>query len=462
MRYIMWHLDDKEPIYVQIYEQIKKMILEKKYIENQKLPSKRGMADSLKVSPMTVDVAYQQLMAEGYIYSKPKSGYFVEKDLDTFIPVKTVSNQDIDMKKSVKTYPYAFKTNVVDTSLFPYATWSKLTRTVLLDYQHALLNESDPQGLYELRLEIAKYLDIHRGISIDPSQIIIGSGSTSLMTLLVELLGRDKHYAIENPSYQKKHQLYKGQNVSLSLIGLDGSGMDIRELKRKNVDVIHITTSHQFPTGVVMPISRRIELLNWANQTNRYIIEDDYDSEFRFSGKPIPALTGLNQDKIIYMNTFTKTLAPSFRMNYMVLPKDLLKHYLNHLTHHSCTVPLLEQYVLYLFMKQGSFDRHINKMKKRYKQKVDLITDILSLYPFIKIKHFDAGLHGIIEVKTKKMPDCMKAFEMAGIDIKSMDDFYLDYPRKSVELVLGYAGIPIESLEKNIKMLAETIKKHCS
>ena len=461
MRYIMWHLDDKEPIYVQIYEQIKKMILEKKYVENQKLPSKRGLADSLKVSPMTVDVAYQQLLTEGYIYSKPKSGYYVEANLAYF---RTIPNNytNSNIQKPVKTMQYAFKTNVVDTSLFPYSTWSKLTKTVLLDYQHALLNESDQKGLFELRLEIAKYLEIHRGMSVDPNQIIIGSGSTSLIALLVELLGRDKHYAIENPSYQKNYQLYKGQGVFLSFIDLDASGIAIDQVKNINPDIIHITPSHQFPTGTLMPISRRIELLNWANEGDRYIIEDDYDSEFRYSGKPIPALSSLNQEKIIYMNTFTKTLAPSFRMNYMVLPKHLLEHYINDVTHHSCTVPLLEQYVLYLFMKQGSFDRHLNKMKHLYKQKVDMITAIFSRYPCIKIKHFDAGLHGIIEVKTKKMPVLLQALVDMDIDIKSMDQFNLNSQTGSKQLVIGYAGIPLSILEKHVTVLAETIKKHCS
>lgn len=462
----MWNLDEDlkgEPLYVRIYQQIKKMIHEKKYVEDEKLPSKRKLSQTLKVSPMTVDLAYQQLIAEGYVYSVEKSGYFVASQVDFALIKPKDQEKEEPVYKKEETFRYEFRTNVVDTSLFPYATWSKLARKVLSDYPSEMLNDVDPKGLYDLRLEISKYLEIYRGMKVDANQIIIGSGSTSLISMLVELLGRNKHYAMENPGYQKIKKLFIGNGVKLSFIDLDYLGLDVKKLESSHAEIIHITPSHQFPSGIIMPIQRRIELLNWANKDeNRFIIEDDYDSEFRYSGKPIPALQGLDhQEKIIYMNTFSKTLSPSFRMSYVVLPKKLMNIYHELSSYHACTVPLLEQYILAAFMKQGSFERHINRMKNLYKQKVEIVIHEVNKHKEFHLANFEAGLHAVLEIYTK-MPEAelISLLKNEKIMISGLSDFFVgkllwSYP----VLILGYSGIPLSDLKKNIEHLIQTIKK---
>jgi GntR family transcriptional regulator / MocR family aminotransferase len=453
---IMEHV--KKPIYVELYEQFKSMIVEGKYDENQKLPSKRKLSAELKISPLTVEAAYQQLIAEGYVYSVEKSGYFVSKRVEVVLSAKESKLNILYTKKEKKDdYLYEFNTNVVDTSLFPNATWAKLSREVLSENHHEMLNITHPEGMEELRFEIARYLELYRGMHVDPSQIIIGSGSSSLIGLLVEILGRKEYYAMENPGYSKIYHLFKGNDVHLSLIGLDEMGICVDELIESNANIVHITPSHQFPTGVVMPIQRRNELLNWANKKdNRFIIEDDYDSEFRFQGKPIPALQGLDyNDKVIYMNTFTKTLAPSFRMGYMVLPRQLLSIYHKIKGYHGCTVPNFEQYIMYKFMKGGYFERHVNRMKNHYRQKIELIMKIAEKYPKIKIKGYESGLHFLMEVDSNsKEEDMVSNAKKNKIRVSGLAS-YLQENSISLNkaLVIGYSGIEIEKLDQAINLL---------
>ncbi|TNF08977.1 MAG: PLP-dependent aminotransferase family protein, partial [Bacillota bacterium] len=354
-----------------------------------------------------------------------------------------------------------FETNEIDTSLFPNATWAKLSRQVLSENYEQMLNETDPQGLFLLRKEIARYLEIYRGMTVNINQIIIGSGSTSLISLIVEILGRKNHYAIENPGYKKIYQLFKANDVNLSLISLDEHGVSMQALKSSKASVIHITPSHQFPMGIVMPIQRRVELLNWANESpDRFIIEDDYDSEFRYQGMPIPALQGLDQhDSIIYMNTFTKTLAPSFRISYMVLPKRLMYRYEEISLYHGCTVPNFEQYILYKFMSEGHFERHINRMRNLYKQKIEVIIKKIQKYPYLRLNGYDAGLHALLVIeKDVNVEKLLLVFEHEKIKISSISDYYHSEHLQTFQtFILGYAGIPLEQLSYNIDKLLNTI-----
>jgi GntR family transcriptional regulator / MocR family aminotransferase len=451
------------PIYVNLYEQIKKMIQEGKYSENEKLPSKRKLAASLKISPLTVDAAYQQLIAEGYVYSIEKSGYYVAKQVEV-LENTTKQKYKIEYENQIETidYKYAFRTNVVDTSLFPNATWAKLSREVLSENHHEMLNITNPKGMEPLRKEIAKYLELYRGMKVHEEQIIIGSGTTSLISILIEIFGRDKHYAIEDPGYSKIYHLYKGNDVKLSLINVDDNGLSLEHLINAQANIVHITPSHQFPTGIVMPIQRRNELLNWAiASTDRYIIEDDYDSEFRFQGKPIPALQGLdNHQKVIYMNTFTKTLAPSFRMSYMVLPLKLLTKYKEISAHHSCTVPNFEQYIMYKFMNGGYFERHINRMKNQYRQKLDIILKMIQKYPNIEIKGHETGLHFLLVIDTGASEQTIiQKAKKQRIEISGLSSYYKIQGHKNSKptLVIGYSGIKTEEIETYMNALISII-----
>ncbi len=456
----------KVPLYVELYHQFKSMIQDGKYAEDQKLPSKRKLATSLKISPLTVDAAYQQLIAEGYVYSVEKSGYYVGKRVE-LLKKKTSQTllQDMDDVQEKVQYAYELKTNVVDTTLFPNATWAKLAREVLSENHHEMLNNLDPQGLQRLRREIARYLELYRGMKVHERQIVIGSGSTSLIGMLVELLGRHKKYAIEDPGYSKIYHLFKGNDVDLSLIPLDDFGCSIEMLRQKKIDVIHITPSHQFPMGIVMPIQRRNELLNWVSETSsRYIIEDDYDSEFRYQGKPIPALQGLDiHDRVIYMNTFTKTLAPSFRMSYMVLPEHLLSPYLTMSSYHGCTVPNFEQFILYKFMHEGYFERHVNRMRNHYREKIDKIIHLTSSCPKVSIEGYEAGLHFLI-----KLPSYMDESNIVDqirkekIFVSGLKSYVQDLERyyQGPALVIGYSGLSSNDLEHAIQLILKIISKN--
>ena len=463
MMFDILNQNKSEPIYVSLYRHIRKMIEENKYVEGQKLPSKRKLAEQLKISPLTVEASYQQLIAEGYVFAIEKKGYYISQKIEL---VEILKKKIIYQQKKVEpeiTYRYAFKTNVVDTSLFPNHTWAKLSREVLSETHHEMLNVTHPQGVLMLRKEIAKYLELYRGMIVDETQIIIGSGSSSLISLLIELLGRDKHYAIENPGYSKNYDLYRGNDVTLSLISLDDSGIRIDELINSHAEVVHITPSHQFPMGIVMPIQRRIELLNWSNRSvGRYIIEDDYDSEFRFQGKPIPALQGFYEnDHVIYMNTFAKTLAPSFRMSYMVLPNNLLSRYQKIVSYHGCTVPNFEQFIMYKFMHGGFFERHINRMRNQYRQKLEMILKITANHPDIKLKGYDSGLHFLMEVDTKETEESLIKrilnHKILVSGLSSYDQLAQHIMHKPT-LVLGYSGIKLDEIEDSIAALISTLK----
>jgi GntR family transcriptional regulator / MocR family aminotransferase len=454
----------KSPLYVELYEQIKKMIQEGKYLENEKLPSKRKLGASLKISPLTVDAAYQQLIAEGYVYSIEKSGYYVSKQVEVLENIKKEKYKvSYDTNKKAINYQYEFKTNVVDTSLFPNATWAKLSREVLSENHHEMLNITNPKGMEPLRKEIAKYLELYRGMKVNEEQIIIGSGTTSLISMLIEILGRNKHYAIEDPGYSKIYHLYKGNDVELSLVPVDDGGLRVDALIQSKAEIVHITPSHQFPTGVVMPIQRRSELLNWAiSSNNHYIIEDDYDSEFRFQGKPIPALQGLDEhQKVIYMNTFTKTLAPSFRMSYMVLPEKLLNDYQEISSHHGCTVPNFEQYIMYKFMHGGYFERHINRMKNHYRQKIDIILKTLQNEPHLQIKGHETGLHFLMTIDTDKSEkEIIEEAKQHEINVSGLSMYYMNQKNKNTKptLVIGYSGIKTQDINLYMSKLITLLK----
>lgn len=451
----------KEYIYLEIYTHLKSMILSDVLKENDRLPSKRKLAASFSVSPMTIHKAYQELIDEGYVYTIEKKGYYVSKKIPIFFNQKKVKDVKIKEIKD-KTYLYDFNTSHVDTTYFPHQTWAKLAREVLSEHKETMLNDVDAHGLYDLRSEIAKHLDIYRSMSVDQNQIIIGSSSTQLLSLLIELLGRDMIYGIEDPSYPKIFRLFKTLDIKTNLIQLDEHGLSAKKLDASDTKVVHIVSSHQFPSGITMPIQRRIELLNWAYKgSNRYIIEDDYDSEFKYQGRPIPALKGLDKgEKVIYMNTFSKSLAPSFRVAYLVLPLHLMKRFNKVMQYHRCTVPNFEQYILYKFMNKEHFSRHLHKMMKIYREKLDLILSITEQYQMINIKNYESGLHFILSFyATVGESDIIKQLEIQDIHVLGMSVFRQTENRQKdiVELVIGYSGLSKAHIKLGYTKLLETI-----
>ncbi|HAN20884.1 MAG: GntR family transcriptional regulator [Clostridiales bacterium GWF2_36_10] len=453
------------PIYIYLYNCIKLDIENKTIKSNEKLPSKRNLAEHLKVSIMTVQNAYLQLLSEGYIYSREKSGYYAS-DLEWFNT--TVSNKNVLVKqlnKNTDEYYIDFCENSINIGNFPFSIWSKQMRDVLSERDSELLRKSPIEGVLKLRNAIAVFLHHFRGMLVLPEQIIIGAGTEYLYGLLVKLLGKDDIYAVEDPGYKKITQIYKKENVSCRHISLDKYGISVEELKKSDVNIVHISPSHHFPTGIVMPIKRRQELLNWANEEiNRYVIEDDYDSEFRFTGKLIPTMQSIDvQDKVIYINTFSKTISPAIRISYMVLPCSLAKKYKEELDFYSCTVSSFEQYTLAKFIENGYFERHINRMRKLYKLKRDLIIKVIrssSLESKIDILEENSGLHLILKLETDMSDEeIVHQAKINNIKISCLSQYcYKQENAIKSMVIINYSGVDVAKVEPAIKTLSKIIR----
>ena len=465
-------------LYEYLYKCIKQDILNGNLTPNDKLPSKRNFAKHLGVSTITVENAYAQLMVEGYIYSVPKKGFYVSK-VYNFVNkiehtgqrrgnVSSDSNDIIDVTKTnTKEYFFAnFSSNQTDISSFPFATWAKLMREVLHENQQELITNSPSGGIYELREAIARHLKDFRGVEVSPKQIIIGAGTEYLYGLIIQLLGFDKKYGVENPGHRKIAQIYESHHVSCEHIAMDHSGILVDDLKKKNIDVIHISPSHHFPTGIIMPINRRYELLNWASEDERrYIIEDDYDSEYRLIGQPIPALQNIDtMEKVIYINTFTKTLASTIRISYMVLPMHLLDEFYDRLSFYSCTVSNFEQYTLARFIEEGYFEKHLNRMRTFYHGRRDALLQAIRnslLSKKVTILEEDSGLHFLIRIQMDQTDEeFCKACMENEIKIVPVSDYYQSKKESAKHVfIINYSSILEENMDEAVDRIYQALMK---
>lgn len=481
---LTYSFDDRgmDFLYEHLYKEIKNDILMGNLKAHEKLPSKRTLAAHLNVSVVTVENAYSQLLAEGYIYSKPKSGFYVcdvkAEDADV-VGVRnacyTSGSEDHVTEHSHVIREHAespdqnrffadFVNNSTLSENFPFSTWTKLMRETMMDDREKLMKRSPSGGIFELRKAIADYLYQFRGMSVSPNQIIVGAGTEYLYGLIIQLLGRDSVYGVENPGYQKIQHIYDAYQVKCCYIDMDESGVNIDSLERSGADVVHISPSHHFPTGTVTPASRRYELLGWAaKQEGRYIIEDEYDSEFRLVGNPIPALQSIDaSDKVIYMNTFSKSLSSTIRISYMVLPIPLMVRYNHVLSFYACTVSNFDQYTLTRFIQEGYLEKHINRMRKFYRNSRDRILGCIRshrLYPQVTIKEENAGLHFLMEIDTsytdREMVDRAAA---AGINISSLSQYCHGKEQEdSHTLVINYSGIEEDIIEEACDRLLESV-----
>lgn len=447
-----------DSLYEHLYKCIKNDIVQGNLCAGTKLPSKRSFAKNLGISTITVENAYAQLIAEGYIYSVPKKGYYVtdiKTTANTAVPV--LSTENIRLTSGKSSYVADFTSNQTYSENFPFSIWSKLIRELLSDNQIDLMTNPPCGGILPLRRAIAGHLKEFHGLQVSPEQIIIGAGTEYLYSLIIQLLGTEKKYAVEDPGYSKIAKIYNSHHVNCEHIALDHSGINISDLESHAVDVVHISPSHHFPTGIVMPVSRRYELLGWASKSDkRYIIEDDYDSEFRLTGQPIPTLQSIDVlEKVIYINTFTKTLASTVRISYMVLPEHLINEFYSKLSFYSCTVSNFEQYTLAHFIERGYFEKHINRMRNYYHNKRDLLLSCIQDSPLsscVSISEEDAGLHFLMKIDTK-MPDdefCRKA-EQNGIKISSLSQYYVNAPANAEHIfVVNYSSLGEDSIKEAI------------
>ena len=455
-----------DSLYMHLYKCIKNDILEGKLCSGTKLPSKRSFAKNLALSNITVENAYAQLQAEGYIYSLPRKGFFVsdisnlEKSLSREEAIKHIA------RKNNLAQNMDLVSNKANPDYFPFSIWTKLMREVINKNDAELMTVSPAGGIFELRSAICNYLKEFRDMNVRPEQVIIGAGTEYLYGLIIQLLGYDKIYAVENPGYKKIAKVYTSNNVECKVVSLNKEGIDIKRLEEIEADVLHISPSHHYPTGIVTSIGRRYEVLGWASRKeSNYIIEDDYDSEFRMTGKPIPTLQSIDMiEKVIYMNTFTKSLSPTIRISYMVLPYKLLDKFYSKLGFYSCTVSNFEQYTLAKFINEGYFEKHIIRMRNIYRNLRDRILDAIKksrLNDYVKVSEEEAGLHFLLNIKTELSDKELKALaEKRGINISCISEYYFDDNIKNLEhtLIINYSSIRIEDIDKVINMLLECIK----
>ena len=349
--------------------------------------------------------------------------------------------------------------------MFPFSVWVKLLRDVTAGEDEAtLLTDTSAGGIRQLRQAISDHLYQFRGMTIDPEQIVVGAGTEYLYSVLIQLLGRQWGYAVEDPGYLRLSKIYEKNDVVTYHIPMDQAGIIPEKLEESGAEILHITPSHHFPTGIVMPVSRRYEFLSWASKgENRYIIEDDYDCEFRLAGRPIPTLQSIDvMEKVIYINTFSKSLAPAFRISYLVLPKHLVTRFYEALGFYSGTVSCLEQMTLARFLSEGYFEKHINRMRNHYRALRDKLLLALRQSPLagrVKISEEHAGLHFLLELDTQRSDEeILQAAQAQDLRISFVSQYYVAAQnRRPHVLVMNYSGLEEEKVEEAVSRLCRAV-----
>lgn len=470
-------------LYEQIYDYIRQEIREGKLLAGERLPSTRSLAEYLQVARSTVDYAYDQLVSEGYIEARPYRGYFVcsLEELFQMEEGQKGPAEDPDAGRDVgagqpqhggeplRGTPagnpplYDFSPHSIDMSGFPFGVWKRITRNILNDGNSELFAQGEPQGDYDLRLTISRYLHSSRGVNCSPEQIIVGAGNDYLLMLLEKILGRHVRIAMENPTYKRAYLIFRSFAYRIATVDTDENGMKVSDLKKEDVNVAYVMPSHQYPTGAVMPVGRRNELLRWAYaDPERYLIEDDYDSEFRYRGKPIPSLQGSDEHgRVIYIGTFSKAIAPAIRVSYMVLPGTLLERYRRDCFFYSCTVSRIDQRILNEFIREGAFERHLNKMRKIYRGKHELLLECLE--PFegkFRISGEHAGLHLLLTARgTESERELTLAAASEGVKVYGLSDAMVETERNRTDrgatVLLGFGGMKEEQIVEGVKRLGK-------
>lgn len=414
-------------MYAALYEFIREDIRAGRLPAGSRLPSRRTLAANLGVSTVTVESAYAQLIAEGYAESKERSGVFVCA-IGSALP-RPQRSASVCIEQRRERTALDLSGGGGEDVPFPFSVWARTMRTVISERGEKLLHPVDFRGARELREAIADHLYRVRGLLVSPEQIVVGAGNEYLYGLMVQLLGRDKRYAVEDPGYPKITGIYQANDVSVSHIPLDGEGMSVGALEESGADIAHISPAHHFPTGIVMPARRRSELLAWAYaQPDRFILEDDYDSELRHSGKPVPPLFSLDsQQRVLYLSTFSQTIAPSLRIAYVCLPPQLLMRLRERLSFYSCAVPTFEQYTLAHFIASGDYERHLNRLRKRYREKRTILLSQIEQSPLhgrCRVIEENAGTHFLLQLQTAVADTVLKqrAAE-SGLAVRFLSDY---------------------------------------
>ena len=431
-------------LYMQIYEYFKNEIIKGNYKANKKLPSKRNLAKEYNISLNTVDNAYSKLLEEGFVYSKERQGFFVSDVGELYV----LDSKPIYITKEEENIEYDFSYSGVSEE-FPYKIFKKISSNIFDNKD--ILEKVDYQGYLPLRTQIAEYLDKSRGFKADPSQIVISSGSEYLFQIIFKLI--PGKFGIEDPGYSMLSNIMDTNDINYEFIPVDKNGMDLKKLKKSKSDFCVITPAHQFPTGVIMNMQRRVELLNMKKI--KYVIEDDYDSEFKYSKRPVPALKSIDvNDKVIYIGSFSKSISPSFRVSFMVLPFDLVEKYNKIFKFFICPVSIMVQKMLTTFIETGEFEKHLNRMRKIYSKKRQLLIDMLSERKDITIRGADAGLHVVLEYpKNYSEEYIVKKAKEKKIKVYGLSSY--GTKREIPSILLGFATLSEEKLKEGVKLFLE-------
>ena len=421
-------------LYEYVYQQIRDDIVAGRIAAGEHLPSKRAFASHLGISVITIENAYSQLLAEGYICSKPRRGYYACELPEAPVLASAETELDRDSAAAGSNAHDAGEQPEQFASLSPSALeaarlWqSALRATLTSEDEREIFSPAPAQGTARLRLAIAHHLRGTRGMNVNPDNIVIGAGAQLLDTMLVQLLGADKIYAVEDPGYLRLTRIYQAMGCKVRHISLDGEGVNLGELLDAGADVLHLMPSHQYPTGLVTSIARRYALLSWtAERTGRYLIEDDFDCEFRLAGKPIPALASIDAaQSVIYTNTFSKSLSSALRLAYMVLPDELMERFRRELGFYASSVSSVDQVALARLLESGDYERHVNRVRVRAREARDgLVAIVRKAYPAgeVSIEHADAGLYCVLAPASDKVGDgLIRVIANANIPYVNIDD----------------------------------------
>ena len=434
------------PLYQQLYDSLVSQIRSGALAAGTKLPGKRTLAAQLAIGVNTVDTAYQMLVAEGYLESRPKSGFFVQEISEPLSP--PVPAAPLVREETSAPPRFDLSTGSVDTALFPFRTWGRIQKELLYDAPELLLH-GHRQGDRALREAIGEYLATYRGVVCDSEQMVVGAGVEYLLGLAAHLL-KEGTAAIENPGYRRVRTILENSDLPCRGVSIDEGGLSVSALEESGANLCCVTPSHHFPTGVTMPAGRRSQLLRWATaQPGRYILEDDYDAEFRFDIRPLPSLQGLGGQNgpVIYLSTFSKSLAPSIRIACMVLPPDLLGRYRDTYGAYANTVSRFEQQTLCRFLQGGYFTRHLSRMRSAYKSRMEALCAALERTfgrERLSLQGRHNGLHLLLSLRDGPgEAEMVRAARDEGVKLTGLSTYYMEHPVSCPEhtVILGYAGL---------------------
>lgn len=451
-----------KPLYLQIYTYIKDAILIGSIKPGEKLPSLRGLSKDLGLSLTTVGLSYNQLLVEGYISSRPQSGYFANA-ISAGVIASPFEGRDQSLSQLNDVTPRGFYS---DLSSFDFVKWKKCMNKILNDYPHLLLEEGSPQGEETLRSQISRYIYQSRGVRCHANQIVIGAGTqqiTNLLAIMLSMIGIEDA-CFEDPGYRPARSTFISRGFGILPIPVGREGILIEELPLGIRSSVYVSPSNQFPLGSVMPIARRYALLEWAKTNNSIIIEDDYDSELRYFGRPIPSLSGLdNGEHVVYLGSFSSTLFPSIKISYMVLPEVLLALFKTMVNDYTQTCSKAEQLTLALYMQNGLYQTNIKKLRKLYTQKAKVATDSINkrMPGVAKILNNSSGVHMLLEVTSKQSPEelCLAAATL-GIEIIPITKYtFQKIVKDNAVLIFYYTRIPLQEIDGAIKRLSNIWQK---